>query len=131
VAAEVAILDARLDIDPDVIGMIGANLLPQRPGLRLVSRAHQLPGQFAQHLGALGVATAGDVTDSADRVFGPAERQIAVGKVLTPGRCIEPRLVLVGGCQRQVLLQGGGPLGVIVTGLLHPVHDLVDALLQR
>jgi hypothetical protein len=36
-----------------------------------------------------------------------------------------------GRAQRAQLLQGGGPLGVIVTSLLHPVHDLVDALLQR
>src|SRR5260370_1309271 len=40
--ADVAVLDASLDIDPDVAGVVGAGLLPQGPGLGLVPRAHQL-----------------------------------------------------------------------------------------
>src|SRR5258708_5035846 len=131
VVADVAVLEAGLDIDPDVVGIVGAGLLPQRPGLRLVPGAHQLLSQLAQHLGALGVAPASGIADRGDRVVDPAEREIAVGKILAPWPDVEPRLAVVGARQRQILLQRGGPLGVIVTGPLHPVHALFAALLQR
>src|ERR1019366_426428 len=103
VVADVAVPDASLDIDPDVVGVAGASLLPQGPGLRLAPRAHQLLRQLAQHLGAPGVATAGRVADRADRVVDPAQREIAVGKILGPGPGIEPRLAFVGARQGQIL----------------------------
>ncbi len=60
--------------------------------------AHQLLRWLAQHLGALGVATA-------DRVVDPAQREIAVGMVLAPGPGMEPRLAFVGA--RQVRYSSG------------------------
>jgi hypothetical protein len=131
VVAEIGVLDAGLHVDPDVIGVVGAGLLPQRPGVWLEAGAHQLLGQLAQHLRALGVAPAGGIADRADRVVDPAEREVAVGKVLAPGPDFEPCLALVGPRQRHVILQCGGPLGVVVARLPGPLHDLLDALLQR
>src|SRR6266568_1537991 len=124
VVADVAVPDASLHIDPDVAGVAGASLLPQEPGPGLVPRAHQLLRWLARHLGALGVAAAGHVVN-------PAQHEIAAGKVLAPGPGIEPRLAFAGARQGQVLLQRGDTPDLIVTGLLHPVRDLLDALLQR
>src|SRR5713101_4931260 len=70
VVAHVAVLDASLDIDPDVVRVAGAGMLPQGPGLWFVPRAHQLLGQLVQHLSALGVATAGGLGRSEERRVG-------------------------------------------------------------
>ena len=108
--------------EPAATGAWPGARAPERVSFSASSHSISAPSAQPPRVASLIVRTASST---------PAQREIAVGKVLAPGPGIEPRLAFAGARQGQILLQRDDPLDLIVTGLPHPVHDLLDALLQR